>query len=265
MASMIAPRKPSMLVGAASAATPPKVPSGPVLVPPMKSWSYSSLSVFEQCKYRSYLSRVLKVPEPERPLPPGKTEHANDRGSRVHDGAELFVRSKGKMLQEMRHFEFEFLALQRMFKEGIVQLEGEWGVDKEWGEAEWKKAWLRLKLDALVMRSDTEAVVIDYKTGRKDGNEIKHAEQMNLYQLVTFLRFPNLEVVHVELWYLDKNEITTMTFRRHQGLRFRKNWDMRGGNMTSAVDFPANPSVWACKWCPYGPAPKGTGHCERGV
>ena len=33
-----------------------------------------------------------EVPEPERALRPGQTEHANDRGSRIHDNCELYVR-----------------------------------------------------------------------------------------------------------------------------------------------------------------------------
>lgn len=45
------------------------------------AWSYSRLSTFEQCKLRAKLAYIDRIPEPERPLPPGKTEHANDRGT----------------------------------------------------------------------------------------------------------------------------------------------------------------------------------------
>ena len=58
----------------------------------LKTWSYSRLGVFEQCKFRAKLQYVDKIPEPARPLPEGKTEHANDRGTRVHEEAEIFVR-----------------------------------------------------------------------------------------------------------------------------------------------------------------------------
>lgn len=232
--------------------------------PPMKSWSFSSLNDFEKCKYYSYLKRVQKIPEPERPLPPGKTEHANDRGSRIHDHAELFVRGKEKMIvSEMRSFETEFNSLRESFKLGKVQLEGEWGMSKDWEPVDWKDAWLRLKLDALVFLSPTEAVAVDYKTGRKFGNEVKHAEQLSLYQLVTFMRYPKLETVHTELWYLDQDDITSVTYHRNQGIRFRYKWDKRGSAMMDAVDFPPNPNVFSCKYCMYGP--RGSGVCEVGV
>lgn len=230
---------------------------------PITSWSFSRIETFEKCKYRAYLLYDQKIPEPQRPLPPGKTEHANDRGSRIHDGAEHFVDGTGPFLSEMSAFKMEFEKLRAMYKEGKVSLEGEWGMSKQWEPDEWKKAWLRLKLDALVFLSDTEAIAIDYKTGRKFGNEVKHAEQLQLYQLITFLRYPQLETVHTELWYLDQDDITSMTYQRHQGLRFRQKWDMRGSALVNAKDFPANPNMFSCKWCMYGA--KGSGVCERGL
>jgi hypothetical protein len=42
--------------------------------------SFSRLQNFEKCKYLAKLMYIDRIPEPERPLPPGKTEHANDRG-----------------------------------------------------------------------------------------------------------------------------------------------------------------------------------------
>jgi hypothetical protein len=166
-------------------------------------------------------------PEPERPLPPGKTEHANDRGSRIHDSAEQYVRGNGPFIPEMEKFRPEFESLRQLFIDGKVSLEGEWGMDKNWEPCDWKVAYQRLKIDALVFLNDYEAVVIDYKSGKKYGNEIKHAEQCQSYQLNTFLRYPQLEIIHTELWYLDINEITQNEYSRTQGLRFKHSFDRR--------------------------------------
>jgi len=57
----------------------------------ISSWSYSRVTDFEKCKFLAWLKYDQKIPEPERPLPPGKTEHANDRGTRIHDGCEQYV------------------------------------------------------------------------------------------------------------------------------------------------------------------------------
>lgn len=234
----------------------------------IKNWSISSLHVYEQCAFRAKLARVDKIPEPERPLPPGKTEHANDRGTRVHTGAEMYVQGKGDMLLEMaKFFRLEFEALRRLYKEGKVTLEGEWGMDRGWEPTDWKSkdTWFRLKLDALVHLSRVEAIAIDYKTGKKFGNELKHAEQLQFYAVNTFLRYPDLEVLHTELWYLDVEELTQVTFTRAQALRFKANWDRRGNKMTNDTQFKPNPNVYACNYCPYGPWEGGTGHCKVGV
>lgn len=229
------------------------------------AWSYSRLTIFEQCKLRAKLSYVDRIPEPERPLPPGKSEHANDRGQRIHDAAELYVSRDIELIPELRHFQPEFVRLRELYKQGKVSLEGEWAVDEEWEPVAWRsdKAWARIKLDAFVRLSKTHAVVIDYKSGQRYGNEIKHAEQCQLYQLAAFLRYPELEVIDVELWYTDQNELTHMRYTRAQGLRFFNNFNNRGTVITTATEFPANPNIFSCKWCPYGP--RGSGHCEKGV
>lgn len=230
----------------------------------IRSWSYSRLLDFEACPLMAKLKIIDKIPEPERPLPPGKTEHANDRGTRVHNECELYVRGEGPLPQEARYFEDEFKSLAAKFKKGTVSLEGEWGFDKEWQPIDWKLAWLRMKLDANIHLSNTHAAVVDYKTGRKFGNEVKHGEQLQMYALAVFLRYPQVEHVTAELWYLDMNDLTSLDVARPIGLRQLKPFDKRGRKMTEATEFPANPNMHSCKYCPYHPA-KGTGHCTVGV
>lgn len=231
----------------------------------IKQWSYSKLSTFEQCKFRAKLQYIDKIPEPERPLPPGKTEHANDRGTRIHDAAENFVKKDIKLIPELKAFSDELHALKELHRQGMVSLEGEWAHDKEWNPTAWNSsnAWLRLKLDAYIQVSPEHAIVVDYKTGRKHGNEIKHAEQGQLYMTSVFIRYPELETVTVEFWYTDQNDLTSVTYTRAQSEHFLKKYTSKGDLITSCKDFPPNPNIFSCKWCPYGP--KGTGHCTVGV
>ena len=230
----------------------------------IRSWSYSRLLDYEACPLMAKFKIVDRIPEPERPLPPGKTEHANDRGTRVHNECELYVRGEGPLPQEARYFEDEFKSLAAKFKKGMVSLEGEWGFDKQWQPVDWKLAWLRMKLDANIHLSNTHAAVVDYKTGKKFGNEVKHGEQLQMYALAVFLRYPQVEHVTAELWYLDVNDLTRLDVTRPIGLRQLKPFDKRGRKMTEATEFPANPNAHSCRYCPYHPA-KGTGDCPHGV
>lgn len=228
------------------------------------SWSHSSLSNFERCKFLAWLKHDQRIPEPPRPLPPGTTEHANDRGTRVHDHAEHYVAGKrDDQPPEMKEFAVELAHLRRLYTLGLVSLEGEWAVDRNWVPCEWKQAWHRSKIDAFVMPNEYQAIVIDYKTGRKFGNEIKHAEQTQLYALNAIFRYPKLEEVTTELWYPDVKDLTSVTFTRQQVLRFKHNFDRRGHAMTSCTDFPPNPNIHVCKYCEYGPW--NGGQCTKGV
>lgn len=233
----------------------------------LKSWSHSRLVEFEKCKFKVWLKNVQHIEEPERPLPPGKSEHANDRGSRVHDACEKFVNGTSDDLppEADKHFGPQLHLLRVLHAEGKVSLEGEWGMAEDWTPTDWATAWLRLKLDAMVHLDKAHAIVIDYKTGKKWGNEIKHGEQLQLYMLTAFLRYPDLEEVHTELWYFDQNEVTHQTMTRTQALRFKSNFDRRGRAITTCVDFKPNPNRFSCKWCFYHCHEGGTGHCTVGV
>ncbi len=234
----------------------------------IKTWSFSRLSTFEQCKLKAKLSYIDKIPEPVRPLPPGKTEHANDRGTRIHEAAELYVKGGVELLPELRAFHQELDTLRTLYASGKVSLEGEWAYTKDWLPTAWNStdAWVRVKLDAFVRLSPTHGVVIDYKTGRKHGNEIKHAEQGQLYQLAAFMRYPELETIDVEFWYTDQDEITQISYPKEQGMRFYRAFNKRGLEITEAEEFPANPNYYSCRWCPYKSTELGgTGHCTKGV
>jgi len=219
----------------------------------IKAWSPSRLADFEVCAYRAKLKIIDKVPEPDRPLPAGKTEHANDRGTRIHTECENYVRGKGNLPVESLSFKDELASLKESFKTGSVSLEGEWAFDINWQPVDWRsaEAWLRLKIDALKTMSRTRACVIDHKSGRKFGNEIKHGEQMQIYAIATACRMPELEEIDVELWYHDQNELTHQKQSAKKWLYMRKAYHNRGLKMTTATEFKPNPSKYACQWCPY--------------
>ena len=87
--------------------------------------------------------------------------------------------------------------LRELHGEGKVSMEGEWGYTRDWAPTAYfgKDVWLRAKLDVYVQEDDTSARVIDWKTGRKFGNEYAHASQAMIYAVATFMRFPRLQAL----------------------------------------------------------------------
>ncbi len=224
------------------------------------SWSFSKAQDFQRCKLAYKIKHIDKVQEPERPLPKGKTEHSNDRGSRIHDNIETYIRGEHDALCEEadKHFGIHIDLLRVLYQDGMVEMEGEWAFSEDWEVAEWKAGYLRMKLDVLVKVSPTQAIVGDWKSGRHFGNEVVHANQLNLYAVATFLRHPELEEISVADYYIDHGKTTERVFTREQALRYRRTFDKQGKDITSCTSFPPNPNKWSCQWCPWGE----TGHCQ---
>ena len=91
-------------------------------------------------------------------------------------------------------FEKQFADLRAGYLDGTVELEGEWGFTTDWEPTGWLSddTWARIKLDAYVKQDKTSARVIDYKTGKRFGNEIAHSQQCLLYAIAAFARDPDL-------------------------------------------------------------------------
>lgn len=223
----------------------------------VKSWSISKLHDYEKCPRFFQLRHVERIPDPR----PSK---AADRGTEIHNAAEYFVKGEGPMIKEMYTFATEFQHLRNLFTAGQVSLEGEWGFDDAWNPCDYKTAWLRMKLDASVYSPDWD-MVIDYKSGKRFGNEMKHADQVTLYALGKFMRDPDLNLVKTELWYLDVDDIAKTQFTRQQAMKFWPRMDERARKMCSDNRFTPKPNIMSCKYCPYKPEPEGTGDCKVGV
>lgn len=219
--------------------------------------SYTRLVDFESCPLKAKLKYADKIPDPN-------PSTAADRGTAIHLEAENFVKGTHPLTANLKHFSEDITSLKQRYTEGKVSLEGEWGFNKEWEVTDWRKAWFRIKADAVAAVTPTHVAVIDYKTGKKFGNEIKHGEQLQLYSLAAFLRNPYITEVTAELWYLDLDDLTSINISRQQALtKYLKNFDKRARMMTECKRFEPRPNTISCKWCPYKPT--GTGHCKVGV
>jgi CRISPR/Cas system-associated exonuclease Cas4 (RecB family) len=228
----------------------------------IKSWSISRLFVYEECPFRAKLAWIEKLPEP-----PPKPDAPNVRGDRVHNHAEGYVSGKVPVqCPEMsKHFGVQFDKLKVLYEAGHVELEEMWEYDEFWKPMKGSRdtpPWLRIKLDAWVGAGQT-GVVIDYKTGRKFGNEVKHTQQTHLYAIGAFFKFPELTDVVTELWYLDQNDTLRVSYTRDQALRFLGSFEARVEKMMEDTIFRPRPNVHSCKYCPY--SPRGTGACPVGV
>lgn len=223
---------------------------------PVKAWAFSSLQVFETCPHRTFLKSVKRLKEPSNKF--------MERGTAIHLVAEEYVNGKQSELpKELLKFEKPLDELRELFIEGKVEVEGDWGFDQDWQQCGFfdQDVWLRIKIDAVVFESETSARVIDYKTGKKFGNEIKHNQQLMIYAIAAFARFPELEHVTAELWYFDQAQTTTKSYSRQAAMLYMPRWEKRAIKMTTAEEFPPKPSKQNCRYCYYNDSRD----CEWGV
>jgi len=230
------------------------------------AWSFSRLKDFEQCPLKAYKKYVEKASQDHMDMT------AADRGTRVHSDCEAFVIGDGPLTKEMGKFRDYFVALREEYTGGDVIIEQNWGFDINWQVTGWfdRDVWCRMKLDNFrIVAQNTigepiAGVPTDYKTGKKYGNEVTHGQQGQIYAVGSFLRYPTLETVDVELVYLDQGQITKRTYTREKAMKFLPTWTKRGLAMTEATDYPPKPNKMTCMWCPFGPQ-HGDGSCEWGV
>lgn len=218
---------------------------------PVGAWSMSRLSDFESCPYSVYLGKVKKMPTPSGP--------AAERGTKIHDHIEKYIQGEhAEVIKEMK----TFIKLIDLLREGYgdtVEIEGDWAFDRTWNTTGWsdRNAWARFKLDALHHESETSAMVIDWKTGRKFGNEMKHNQQGMGYAIAAFERYPQLEYVDVKFAYLDQNDELRGSYTRQQAALLKPGLEHRADIMTTCTDFEPKPSFHACRWCPHGKVQEG--------
>jgi len=245
----------------------------------LRSVSHTRWSAFRECPRRAWLAYVDKVPEPDDPRG-GASPLA--RGIRVHEACEAFLRAPAgapaPFPPEAAAFEapLRHLRLVAEGDPGALVVEQMWEFDGDWAPVSRPppaEVWLRAKLDAFVFldAARTAAVAVDFKTGKRFGNEVKHEEQAQVYALCAFRRFPTLKSVHAEFWYFDKALLHRTQYRWPAALRHFERWSAELRRVTDARTFPPAPSKQACRWCPFqtgavgARGPEGTGHCDRNL
>ena len=230
------------------------------------TWSFSRLKDYESCPLKAYMKYVEKRSQDHM------DRKAADRGTMVHDACEKFVSEGGDFIKEMSKFREYFAKVKEEYEAGDVIVEQDWGFNQDWEITGWfdKDVWCRMKLDNFRTKTKDDdgnpihGIATDYKTGKKYGNEVSHGQQGQIYALGSFLRFQTMEVVDVELIYLDQGQTTKRTYTREKAMKFLPTWTSRGMKMTSATDYPPKPNKMTCMWCPFGPQ-HGDGSCEWGV
>lgn len=242
------------------------------------SSSFSRALDLEKCPLFFKYRHLDKIPDPAPELP--GAERPLERGNRLHSLAENYV--KNPLLpfpEEFQHFRKELEAFRKMYKAGMLLPEKKFAFDESWNlidYKDWDNVIYRAVADISAKLSPTRVLVVDYKSGKKKGNEVKHHEQAMEYAVCEALTNPDLQIFNVEIWYMDQepgdNKLRRQ-FTRSQVLAGFQAMKTRHLRVINERIFEAHPSRFACMFCPYKAgtvgfkklAYAGTGHCRKNV
>jgi hypothetical protein len=212
------------------------------------AWSYSSLTLFDQCPKKYYHLRVVKdIKEPE--------SEAIMYGKDVHLAAEEYIRDGKPVPAKYSYIKPMLDKLNAI--EGEKHCELKMGIKKVDGRLAPcgffdKDVWYRGVADLVIInKAKKEARVVDYKTGKS----AKYADpkQLALMAACIFVHFPEVEVVKGGLLFVVVGDFIKARYQADNGFKIFSELDgalvAREAAYANGVFNPKQ--NFTCKgWCP---------------
>lgn len=205
---------------------------------PVKSWSYSAWSTYDQCPAKYKYEKIDKLPQPDNP-------HFI-KGRKWHKAAEdYFVGTLHDVPPELS----KFATQAELVRDMDPFVEQKWGFKRDWSVTrwnDWSGCWLRGTCDVGVVYPDNAATVIDHKTGSYyKTNE----DQVELFALLTMQHFPQLKEVETRLWYLESgDEVLAGEFTAADKPKLKAKWEEKVRPMFTDTNFASKPNKF-CRNC----------------
>lgn len=206
------------------------------------SHSYSAIKLYENCPLRYYRQRILKDVVDDG-------GEASRYGERVHEYLESRLKETTDLPQDIAHYEVLCQTVERLANGGELHIEKELVLTEELKPTGWWEpdAWLRSKLDVLVLRGDT-AYVMDWKTGRRNPDFF----QLKLFAVQVLKHFPDVQHVKTSLVWLKQLQMDTEEYSREQSNEIWAEIMGKIRRIYSSLEhdkWPARPSG-LCRFCP---------------
>lgn len=178
------------------------------------TWSYSSISLFQQCPRKYYRLRVAKdVKEPMH-------EHLM-YGSDVHKAAEDYVRDDTPLPPKYSYIQPQLDILKAI--PGEKYCEHQMGLTQDMQPCDFRApdVWFRGIADLLVVNGN-KARIVDYKTGKS--SRYADTKQLELLALLTFKHFPQVESIKAGLIFLVAKDLVRAEFNNEQQVEAWQKW-----------------------------------------
>jgi hypothetical protein len=205
------------------------------------AWSHSSLTSWETCPRRHYLTKITKVvKEPQ-------TE-ATIHGNEVHKALEVAVRDATPLPEKYKQYVPIVEAVRKA--PGVKHTEHKFGLTRNFTPTDFwaKDVWCRGVLDLRIVGKNS-VTVLDWKTGKPKSDP----DQLKLFAGVAFALHPSVQTVRTGYAWLAYNRLETETFHRGDEVEIWREFIprvQRADDATVRGDHPPKPSGLCKNWCP---------------
>jgi CRISPR/Cas system-associated exonuclease Cas4 (RecB family) len=208
-------------------------------------WSYSSLTSYETCPRRFYLTRISKQVSEQQT---DATRHGNE----VHQALEKYVGGSAGLPE--KYSSYKPVADKLRAAEGNKLLEYKFGLTKALTPTTFfgKDVWVRGVLDVCIVQ-EKKAVVLDYKTGKRKLD----TDQLRLFAGAALSLWSYVKEVKTGYIWLQTNQMDTEVFKPDQKYEIFQDFSARVHRMEKSQEsgeWPARPSGLCKNWCPVGKA-----------
>lgn len=209
------------------------------------TWSYSSISLFQQCPRKYYRLRVVKdIVEPPTP-------HL-DYGKEVHKAAEDYVCGGIPIPEKYGYIKPHLDVLLQI--PGKRYCEYEMGLTKEFEPCKFRdpNVWVRGIADLLVIDEEKESArIIDYKTGKS--SQYADTKQLELLALLVFKHFPFVKTIKAGLMFVVAEDLIRANYEAKAQNEVWQKWLPEIQRLEKAFDtevWNAKPNFTCRKFCP---------------
>ena len=205
--------------------------------------SYSAMKMYENCPLRYKMQRVDKVVKDV-----GGT--AMVWGQDVHEALENNLRDGAPLTERYKSFQPLANAVVAGVPEGAeLKVEQELTLNEQLTPTGWwdSDAWLRSKLDVLVLHGDM-ALDLDWKTGKRRPDFF----QLELFALQTFIAYPQINTVNSMFVWTQTGDTDSEVYKRVNLPALTDTFLSKVRRIEKSMEtdtWPAKPSG-LCNWCP---------------
>lgn len=206
------------------------------------SHSYSSIKMYENCPKRYYHQRVMREVE-------DTGNEATLWGERVHKMLEDRLKGAADLPKEVEKYEPLCAALVNKARGGTLLAEEEMTLNAQLRPTGWwaADAWLRSKIDVLILKGNT-AAIFDWKTGKRRPDNL----QLELFALQVFTHKPDVDKITSSFIWLKDNSVDSETYHRSEVVDMWERVLVRIGHIEHSQEidsWTAKPSG-LCRFCP---------------